>query len=186
MDHVFDPSQKQKLESEFRKKMLPKEPFTNFISSLKTQERNIAVEFEPGTGYFTVILAKYFHKVYGIEISTEMVEHLTNRLQDEGTKNVGLIVDREPQIDFEIDVVFFANVLHEVGDPNAYLDYPAKIIAVIDWKKGEQPTFGPPSDVRISEEKVIEMLESREYETEKIDAYEHHYFVVGRKTVKNA
>lgn len=182
MDHVFDPSQKQKLESDFRKKMLPKKPFIKFISGLKTQERNIAVEFGPGTGYFTVVLAKYFQKVYGIEISTEMVDHLVNRLQDEDIKNVGLIVDRKPQIDFEIDLAFFANILHEVDDPNSYLDYPAKMIAVIDWKKDEQSTFGPPSDVRISEEKIIETLETNGYKTEKINAYEYHYFIVGRKS----
>lgn len=155
-----------------------------FISGLAPEERRTALEIGSGTGYFTVVLARYFQKVYGVEVSTDMAEYLEKRLKDEGIKNVGLIVDKKPQIDFEVDLAFFANVLHEVNDPESYLDYLAKMVIVIDWKK-EQTSYGPPIDARIPEERIIDMLESRGYKTRKIDAYQYHYFIVGRKTSRN-
>lgn len=178
MTHVFDPSQKHKLESDFRKKILPKEPLIEFISSLAPEDRRIALDVGSGTGYFTVVLARYFQKVYGVEVSRDMADYLARRLQEEEIKNVGLIVDERPQIDFEVDLAFFANVLHEVDNPESYLDYRAKMIVVIDWKE-EQTSFGPPPDVRIPEERMVNMLEEKGYKTKKIDAYQYHYFIVG-------
>lgn len=179
MTHTFDPSHKQKLESDFRKKILPKEPFINFISSIAPEERGSAVELGPGTGYFTLILARYFQKVYGIEQSVGMVDYLADRLRNEGIKNVGLIVSERPYLDFEVDLAFFGNVLHEVHDPESYLQ-GAKKITVIDWRK-EETSFGPPVEIRISEERMVEWLESRGYRTYKIDAYQYHYFIVGER-----
>lgn len=86
MTHVFNPSHKHKLESESRKKILPKEPLIEFISGLAPGERRNALEIGSGTGYFTVVLARYFQKVYGVEISADMAEYLEKRLQDEGRK----------------------------------------------------------------------------------------------------
>ncbi len=177
----FDPSPKHKLESHFRKKILPQEPLIEVVSGLGPEDRRIALEVGSGSGYFTVVLAKYFEKVYGIEISTGMGEYLAESLQDEGIKNVGLIVAEKPQIDFEVDLAFFGNILHEVEDPKSYLDYRAKIIVVVDWKEGET-SFGPPSEVRISEERMVEMLEGKGYKTKKIGAYQYHYFLVGRRS----
>ncbi|MFP4559421.1 MAG: class I SAM-dependent methyltransferase [Archaeoglobaceae archaeon] len=181
MNHVFNPSHKHKLESDFRKEILSKEPVIEFISGIAPEERRTALELGSGTGYFTVILARYFEKVYGIDVSAEMIEYLADRLQDEGTKNVGLIAGDKPPIDFEVDLAFFANVLHEVKDPGSYLDYPAKMVIVIDWKIGKdgEASFGPPPDVRIPEEEMIEIMEYKGYKTEKIDAYWYHYFIVG-------
>lgn len=180
MSHVFDPSRKHKLESDFRKKILPKEPLIDFTSSLAPEDRMNALEIGSGTGYFTVIMARYFQRVNGTEISRDMADYLTKRLQEEGVKNVGLIVAEKPPIDFEVDLAFFANVLHEVDDPESYLDYQAKIIAVIDWKE-EQTSFGPPVEKRIPEKRMTDMLENKGYTIMKIDAYQYHYFLVGKK-----
>ncbi|MFO7965969.1 MAG: class I SAM-dependent methyltransferase [Archaeoglobaceae archaeon] len=179
MSHVFDSSQKNILESDFRKKILPKEPVIEFISDLTPEDRGIALEVGSGSGYFTVVLARYFHKVYGIEVSKDMAYHTAKRLDDEKIKNVGLIVAERPQIDFEVDLVFFADVLHEVDDPQTYLDYRAKIVVVIDWKKDEQTSFGPPMDVRIPEERMAKMVENKGYKIGRIDAYQYHYFIWG-------
>ncbi len=187
MTHVFDPSQKHKLESDSRKKILPKEPLVDFVSSLPPEDRVTALEIGSGTGYFTVVLARYFHRVYGIEISRDMAEYTAKRLENEGIKNVGLIVGEKPPIDFEVDLAFFGNVLHEVDDPKEYLGYRAKIVVVVDWKKenSEQTAFGPPSDERVSEEKILDMLENKGYKTRKINAYHYHYFIVGKtSTIK--
>lgn len=189
MPEVFDPKKKHKLESEFRKKMLPVKPFLDYISGIPEQDRNIALEIGPGTGYFTVVLAKKFNKVYGIEISLEMVEYLSRRIEKESIKNVGLIVANKNEkipskLDFKVDLTLFSNVLHEVPSPEEYVKWTdSKYIVVIDWRDMELD-FGPKKADKIPEDKAKAMLEQAGYKTRSIDSYKYHYFLVGIRQEK--
>ncbi len=184
MPHVFDPSNKHELESDKRREIQPPDPLVKFVSEIPDEIRQIAVDVGAGTGYFTVHLAKLFKKVYAIEISFEMAEYLIKKAHESGLMNIGVIVsDKPPELDFNVDFVLFANVLHELSDPQSYIHWAAsksRTIVVIDWKKIETP-FGPPLDDRILEEDVITMLEREGLKVDEIDAYQYHYFIVGER-----
>jgi SAM-dependent methyltransferase len=177
MSNVFNP--KNQLESEFRKKILPVDPLIALISKLP--KRDIAIDVGAGTGYFTIHLAKLFRKVYAIEISLEVAKYLMEEASSNDLVNIGVIISNKPELDFNVDFILFSDVLHEMRDPQSYINWAAKkgeIIAVIDWKANAP--LGPPANAKISEEVVIEMLKNTGLEIEKIECYTYHYFIVGR------
>jgi len=177
---IFDASKKHELESEFRRKILPVKPLTDLISKIPEGERNVAIDVGSGTGYFAVELAKYYRKVYGIEISEEMAECLRERQEKENVGNIGIIISGEPpELDFSADLVLFSNVLHEMDSPEEYIRWsPSDFVIVIDWKDMKLD-FGPKE--KIPEEKMEEMLLDAGFETEKVNAYQYHYFIVGKR-----
>jgi len=178
MSKIFDPSEKHKLESEFRKKILPVKPLLDFISAIPLEKRRVAVDVGSGTGYFAIPLSRYFKKVYGIEISEEMAFHLASRMKEEKINNIGIIVSDKPDLDFNTDFVLFSNVLHEMDEPNKYIRLlRSNLIVVIDWKESSE--FGPKE--KIPEKEMVKMMKSVGFRVERINAYKYHYFLVGRK-----
>lgn len=178
MSKIFDLSEKHKLESEFRRKILPVKPLLDFISAIPLEKRKVAVDVGSGTGYFAIPLSRYFEKVYGIEISEEMAFYLANRMKEEKINNIGIIISDEPNLGFEVDFILFSNVLHEVDKPEKYLRLAhSKLIVVIDWRTNSE--FGPKE--KIPEDVMVRMMENVGFRIERIDAYRYHYFLVGRK-----
>jgi SAM-dependent methyltransferase len=184
MPHIFDPGNAHELESEKRRKILPVEPFINLAKRLPEEMRKVAFDIGAGTGYYTVPLSRIFEKVYAVEISSEMALFLRKRLEEEGVENVGIIVTgKPPDINFRINLCLFSNVLHEMEQPQEYLNWAAEksdVVVVIDWKKVETE-FGPPLDERIEEDAIVKMLESAGLEVERLDAYPYHYFLVAKR-----
>ncbi len=178
--HRFRVEDAEKLISKDREKIQPIQPFENFLKSLVLEET--AVDVGAGLGYFTVPLAKKFRRVFAVEVDERMAEKLRKRLDDLGIKNVGIVISEEPpDFDFEIDLVLFANVLHEIENWKDYLYWSskAKCVAVIDWKK-EPMKFGPPLEERL-DEKEVEGVLKRFFSVKKLEVYDYHYFLVGYK-----
>lgn len=112
-----------------------------------------------------------------------MAEKLRKRLEDLGVKNVGIIISDKPvDFDFEVDLILFANVLHEVENWRELLEWSriAKHVVVIDWKKVETD-FGPPLEERIGEDEMEEVLKEIFRSVKKYDFYEYHYFFLCSK-----
>jgi len=178
MSKIFDPSEKHKLESKFRKKILPVEPLLEFVKTIPAEKRRIAIDVGSGTGYFAIPLSRYFQKVYGIEISVEMAFHLANRMKEEKISNIGIIISDKPDLDFNADFILFSSVLHEMDRPNECIRLlRSNLIVVIDWRASSE--FGPKE--KISEKEMVKMMKSAGFRVERINTYKYHYFLVGRK-----
>ncbi len=168
------------LESEWRKAIQPVEPVVELISR-EIRPRRVAVDFGAGTGYYTIPLSRLFDTVYAVDSDPRLIKILGEKLRAEKVDNVVLVEgDRLPEVD--ADLIFLANVLHELPDPEAFLRDAAdraRFIIVIDWKKEETPR-GPPLWERIPEDEAVKML-SRFYRVRKVDIYRYHYVLIGAR-----
>ncbi|HIH69690.1 class I SAM-dependent methyltransferase [Methermicoccus shengliensis] len=181
MPHIFDPANAHELESEHRKKFFPAEKVVEVIESIDELKKDVAFDIGAGTGYLTLPLSKTFKKVCAVEISHEMTAKLRERLAKMGVKNVEIIVsDKPPEVDFEIDLVLFSNVLHEMDDASGYIEWArrASYIVVAEWKKIETPR-GPPLEERMGVEELKRMFSG--FELIKLDeSLPYHYIAVLR------
>ncbi len=169
MKHRFDPKKAHVLDSEWRRRVFPPEKVVEFIESLRPK-KNVLFDVGAGTGYLTVPLARVFKKVYAVEVNEEMAEILRKRVEEEKLLNVGIIVsDKPPEVDFKIDVVLFSNVLHEMDNPEEYLEWAsrAEYVVVAEWKK-EEMDFGPPIDERLSIEEIEKLSKMKLVKSENL------------------
>ena len=88
-----------------------------------------------------------------------------------------------------VDLVLFANVLHEVEDKKAFFQEVRRIskstayIVDVDWKK-IQTEYGPPFKIRLSEDEANRVLaENGFYAIKQIDAGPYHYELICKPTV---
>ncbi len=88
--------------------------------------------------------------------------------------------------DKSVDVVFFANVLHEVDDKLEFfqkikrISKPTAIIVDIAWKK-IQTERGPPLKERLSEEEAKQVLSENDFKViNQTDVGPYHYEVICR------
>jgi protein-L-isoaspartate O-methyltransferase len=180
MKHIFDPEMAEILESEVRRRIEPVEVVIEKIEKLERKE--IAVEVGAGTGYYTVPLSKIFKRVYAIDLSLKMAEKLNKKLSELKIRNVGIIVaEKPPKLDFPIDLILFANVLHEMDEPKEYLEWAkqANRILIVDWKKAKME-FGPPYEERLGEEEVLKMLGGFEVVEVDVNSLAYHYLILAK------
>jgi hypothetical protein len=180
MKRTFDPERAEILESEVRRKIEPVEVVIGKIEGLEGKE--IAIEVGAGTGYYTIPLSKVFRRVYAIDLSLKMAEKLNKKLSELGIKNVGIIVaEKPPKLDFPVDLILFANVLHEMDEPEGYLEWAkqAKYIMIVDWKKVNME-FGPRYEERLSERRTLKMLEGFEVVEVDVNSLLYHYLILAK------
>ena len=137
------------------------------MAALDLQPGARVVEIGPGSGYFTVRVARAVAPdglVYALDISAEMLDALRRRLEVEGLNNVRLqkIEPHDPSLPDGIDLVLMVDVLHYVADKPAYgrklragLRQGARV-AVVDYrpKSMEERPWGPPPEQQVSEEDI--------------------------------
>jgi len=173
---MFDHSKAYIPESEYRRKIFPPEKITEILMNI--DRKNMAVDVGAGTGYLTIPISRIFKKVYAIEISKKMAEMLQKNLESKGIKNVGIIVtDKPPEFDFEVDIILFSNVLHEMDNPEEYLCWSkrADYIIIAEWKKIEMK-WGPPLEERITLDEILKMCD---FKVVKFDeSLPYHYIAV--------
>ncbi len=177
--HKFDPKKAYILESEWRRKIFPPEKVIEFIESLRPK-KNVVFDIVAGSGYLTIPLVRIFKKVYAVEISEEMAKILRKRVEEEGLLNVGIILsDTPPNVDFKIDVVLFSNVLHEMDNPEEYLEWASRAdyVVVAEWKKDEME-FGPPVEERLSLEEIEKLSKLKLVKSEELG---FHYLAAFKK-----
>ncbi|MEM0350961.1 MAG: class I SAM-dependent methyltransferase [Archaeoglobaceae archaeon] len=180
MPHRFEYEKAHLLDSEQRRKFFPPEKVLGILEGVRIK-RDVAFDIGAGTGYLTIPLAKIFKKVYAVEISSKMIEILSKKIKENGILNVGIILSKKPpQVDFEIDLVVFSNVLHEMDSPEEYLCWAkiADYVLIAEWKKIEME-FGPPIEDRLSLEDVLSLC--RDYEVVKITDLPYHYVALLKK-----
>ena len=143
-----------------------------------------------GPGYFTLRFARAVGpsgKVYGVDISREMLEYLEKQAQADNLKNIQTVLaePHNPRLRPDsVDLIFICDTLHHISDRATY--YPLLLRALkpggrlvnIDFHKRPLPV-GPPAEMKISQKEMIREAESagfhllREY-----DFLKYQYFLV--------
>ncbi len=82
-----------------------------------------ALEVGPGTGFYTVNLARNFREVVAIEQSRQMAEILRHKLAEAGADNVTVLNDdfHAVALDGAFDVAVAIGVLDYIADPSAFV-----------------------------------------------------------------
>ncbi|NJD76290.1 MAG: class I SAM-dependent methyltransferase [Candidatus Methanoperedens sp.] len=169
MAHKFDVKKAELLDSPDRLHIL--NPDEN-LDKLGLNTETVFADLGCGTGYFSLPAALRVKKVYALDVQEEMLEILRNKIKKEKIKNIDIILSGESTIplpDNSVDIVFTANVFHELEDRISILVEIKRILSaggrlvIIDWKKIEMD-FGPPFEERLTEAEVISACENNSFD----------------------
>lgn len=165
-----------------REKFLPREIFEKEVLS-QLKYKNVALDYGAGVGYFTISLAKYFKKVYAVDIEEKFIAELEKEVKKSNLKNVEIILvekNQIPKIDETLDFILFSNVLHEVDNFERFIEWSkvSKAVCVIEWNKKET-NFGPKISERIEEKLLLEYLSNYFNSLKSLRIFPHHYVLVG-------
>lgn len=191
--HKFDVANLEKLRDPERARYLDPEAVWAVIGGGPPR---ILIEIGAGLGHFALAFARKMPEglIFACDIQPEILDHLRGVLAKEGVSNVKPLLSEEvrvPLSDQIADVVFMANLHHELDDPDGSLDQcrrllrPGGIVAVVDWKP-EAPQSGrpagPPVEVRISPDRVRAQLEAAGFQGMRShDVMPYHYFLTAEK-----
>lgn len=129
----------------------------------------IFADIGSGEGFFSLLAAEIVGphgKVYSVDTDDEAISRLKHKAANLNLFNIEAIVDQAENTIFCkacVDVVFYSMVLHDFEDPVKVLQNaremlkPSGILVDLDWKK-MQMTFGPPEQIRYSEEKASDLI----------------------------
>jgi ubiquinone/menaquinone biosynthesis C-methylase UbiE len=148
------------------------------------------LEIGCGPGFFTLPLVKLQNgrgTYQAIDSNPEMIRMLKERLltlDQNIARTVRLVVGDAERIYFperSFDLVFLANIFHDLKDPKGFLVRmyrvlkPGGFIVNIDWSN-VQTDIGPPLNIRIPEEKCQAMFVDAHFIfVEKVYGGEYHY-----------
>jgi ubiquinone/menaquinone biosynthesis C-methylase UbiE len=157
----------------------------------------IIADLGSGPGFFTIPMAQMTGEkglVYAVDSNQTMLNGLKENIaKSEVNPNIIKIVNSDvchTGISKEsVDLVLFANVLHEVEDKKAFfqevrrISKPTAYIVDVDWKK-TQTDYGPPFKERFSEDEANRVLAKNGLSVIKqIDVGPFHYELICKPTV---
>jgi cyclopropane fatty-acyl-phospholipid synthase-like methyltransferase len=157
------------------------------IQALKLAPGAAVADIGSGTGYFAVRLAQMVPKgrVYGADLSADMVKFLNERAAKEKLPNLSshLAGEADPRLPAKVDLVLMVDTYHHVARRAAYFQQlkkdlkPGGRVAIIDFKP-DSPT-GPPPEARIPPERVAaEMAQAGYRLAERHEFLPNQYFLV--------
>jgi len=185
---IFDVKKAQKLDNPGRIKDL--RPFELLRDVAGVSAGETGVDFGSGTGFFALPMAELVGtkgKVYAVDSSDEMMGHIKAK---NPPPNVALVKSdvRNTGLDSRIaDVCLLAFILHEVKEPDVLVAEAVRLLkpggwlVVVDWK-AELDSPGPPRHVRISKERVEQLLGTVGLKLARyIDWSQNHYAALAKK-----
>ena len=140
------------------------------IEALAVKTGEVIADIGSGSGYFTLRLAQHVGAtghVYGVDVSSEMVRHLSERIRDAGLLNVSTILARpdDPLLPQSVDRFLICDVWHHIEDQAGYLAKikarlkPGGQVVMIDFHKRDLPV-GPPAEVKIAREDLVAQMQA--------------------------
>ena len=160
------------------------------IKNLGIRKGMTVADLGCGPGFFTIPLALAVGEsgvVYAVDSDAGMLSHLQGYVEKLGStphgsvKRIKTDVTKTKIPSGSVDVAFFANVLHDLAEPQAFLNEVRRIvkkdsvIVDVDWKKMDTG-FGPPPGLRLSAEESDEILQRAGFKrTKSIYAGRNHY-----------
>lgn len=187
MAHKFDITNRKKLDSEERKRLLA--PYET-LAKLGYKKGNSMADIGCGTGLFTIPAAETGGKIYAIDVSEEMLSDVKKRAETARFNNITTVKSDEYDfklVDNAVDFVLICAVLHEIDDKKRFLQEARRIcqaggeIAVIEFNE-TNTDFGPPLGHRLSRSQVTELLTDAGFDnTAVMDISEAFYAVTAKK-----
>jgi ubiquinone/menaquinone biosynthesis C-methylase UbiE len=164
------------------------------LTSLGAKPGMVMADLGSGPGFFAVPMAQLAGDggiVYAVDGNQAMLNALKENLAKAGV-NPKVVTIIESDVcntkipDASVDLVLFANLLHEVADRQAFFKElnrivkPDACIVDLDWKK--IPTEqGPPMKERLSEAEASAVFAENGFSVvKKIDVGPCHYELIGR------
>ncbi len=152
----------------------------------------IFMDIGSGDGFFSILAAKTVGEkglVYAVDTDSSAIEKLKRKITQNGFNNVEAVVaEAEDTILCKgcADVVFYSIVLHDFHNPVKVL-YNAKQmlkssgkLVDLDWKK-KRMAFGPPEQIRFSEEKASTLITAAGFKIVNVsNAGLYHYVITAK------
>jgi ubiquinone/menaquinone biosynthesis C-methylase UbiE len=184
MAHKFDAKKAEILDSADRQEFLNPD---SILEKAGLDNDIVLADLGCGSGYFAIPASVIVKKVYAIDVQHAMLDILREKIRAMGLSNIETIGSKETSIplpDRSADVLFMANVFHELDDRDAILSEAKRILRgrekliIIDWKKMEME-FGPPVEERLTAEEVISICAKAGFRIlERLDAGPYNYMLV--------
>ena len=157
------------------------------IRALALPPSAIVADLGSGTGYFAVRLGRALPqgRVYGLDVSADMVRFLNERAAREKLPNVTSrrAGDSDPNLPAPVDLVLVVDTYHHIGYRSAYFERlkarlkPGGRVAIIDFRP-DSPT-GPPPEHRIALEQASSEMKRAGYRlAARHDFLPNQYFLV--------
>jgi ubiquinone/menaquinone biosynthesis C-methylase UbiE len=164
----------------------------SILAEISLKPGQTFIDIGCGEGFFTVPAAKLVGergRVYGLDISEEVIQRLKERAVEEGLENLILKVGAAEDLvlcRMCADFVFFGIDLHDFRDPEKVLINAKKMLKLggrlvdLDWKK-EPMEFGPPIRIRFSQEEAVARIEDAGFRVHAVkQAGPYHYLVIAK------
>lgn len=145
-----------------------------------------------GDGFFAIPAAEIVGKrgkVYALDVNSWAIDRLKKKAMQEDLANLSVKVGVAEETVFCeacADFVFYSAVLHDFRDPAKVLVNakrmlkPTGKLVDLDWKK-KRMAFGPPVNIRFSEEKATDLMKSVGFKIEIVkEAGPYHYLIIAR------
>lgn len=145
-----------------------------------------------GYGFFTIPAAEQVGengKVYAVDADAAAVEAVKGKAAEKGLKNiVAKVGEAEETVfcDACADIIFFSIVLHDFRDPAKVLSNAKRMIKSdgtlvnLDWKK-KHTVFGPPMQIRFSEEQAQTLIRQAGFAIESVKNAGSNFYIVTAK-----
>lgn len=184
MTHKFDAKKAEILDSRDRRKFLNPDSIPE-KSGLDSD--TVLADLGCGSGFFAIPASLIVEKVYAIDVQQEMLDIVREKIRKGKLANIETLLSKESSIplpDNSVDVLFMANVFHELEDRGSILNEAMRILSgrgrliIIDWKKIKME-MGPPVEERLSEDEVVSICEDGDFMVlERLDAGPYNYMLV--------
>jgi ubiquinone/menaquinone biosynthesis C-methylase UbiE len=160
------------------------------IEKLELKPGQAVADLGAGSGYFTVRLARAVGpagKVYAVDIDPEMLTYVERRAKEEKLENIETVLadPHDPKLaPASVDMIFICDTLHHISERGRYYPLLARALKPggrlvnVDFQKRPLP-FGPPLEMKIAKEAVIEEVKPAGFRLVKeFDFLEYQYFLV--------
>jgi ubiquinone/menaquinone biosynthesis C-methylase UbiE len=160
------------------------------VEALHLRPGQRVADLGAGTGYFSRVLSAAVGAdgtVFAVELEPNLVAHLRDRAEREGTRNVVPVLASadDPRLPAGLlDVVLIVDTYHHVDDRIVFFRNlrralrPAGRVAIVDWQKRPLPV-GPEMDHKLARETVVdEMTEAGYRVVDEPSILPYQYFLV--------
>jgi len=162
------------------------------LSTVGVREGMNVADLGSGAGYYTIPIASMVGsegRVIAVDADPGSLITLKKNASKQNVSNVRIVLSDLEMLPFKpnvFDMVFLANVFHDINDRKNFLVSLKRIVKpdgfIVDLDWDDVPTiFGPPVSIRISEKRAEEEFTQGGFEVISAKRVENHHYVLTAK-----